>query len=55
MDEIPSFSINFNSQVEPQTKRVCRLTDEELTSAIEDQKSQNTERTTKFALRTWQA
>ena len=48
-------SSSLDSQLQPQNKQVRRLTDEELQKSIDAQKSENTERTTKFALRTYKA
>ena len=55
--EFLNFSLNLdygNFENETSNKRVKKMWEEELDKSVEDQKSINTNRSTQFALRTWQ-
>ena len=55
--QLPNFSLNLdfgNFENETPNKRVKTMSEEELHTSVEDQKSINTSRSTQFALRTWQ-
>lgn len=54
-EELPSFEIKLQDENLMPNKRVKQMTTEELQKNIEQQKSKNTERSTKTALNTWKS